>query len=57
MEKIQMLLQEQGITIAPILAAIEMAIGVLVEALLPGGGEGGGGKSPYNDEAGVNKST
>ena len=38
-EKIQMLLQEQGITIAPILVANGMAISVLIEALLPGGGE------------------
>ena len=33
-----MLFREQGITIASILTAIGMAIGVLVEALLPGGG-------------------
>ena len=37
-EKIQTLFREQGITIASILTAIGMAIGVLVEALLPGGG-------------------
>ena len=48
-EKIRTLFREQGITIASILMAIEMAIGVLVEALLPGGGgaavaSGGGGK-------------
>ena len=30
--------REQGITIASILTAIGMAIGVLTEALLPGGG-------------------
>ena len=36
-EKIRMLFREQGITIASILTAIGMAIGVLVEALLPGG--------------------
>ena len=42
-EKIRMLFREQGITIASILMAIRMAIGVLVEALLPGGGGGGGG--------------
>ena len=36
-EKIQTLFREQGITIASILTAIGMAIGVLVEALLPGG--------------------
>ena len=37
-EKIRTLFREQGITIASILKAIGMAIGVLVEALLPGGG-------------------
>ena len=37
-EKIQTLFREQGIMIASILTAIGMAIGVLVEALLPGGG-------------------
>ena len=36
-EKIWMLFQKQGITIASMLTAIGMAIGVLVEALLPGG--------------------
>ena len=35
-EKIRTLFREQGITIASILTAIRMAIGVLVEALLPG---------------------
>ena len=39
-EKIRTLFREQGIKIASILTAIGMAIGVLVEALLPGGGEG-----------------
>ena len=34
-EKIRTLFREQGITIASILMAIGMAIGVLVEALLP----------------------
>ena len=38
-EKIRTLFREQGITIASILTAIGMAIGVLVEALLPGGGD------------------
>ena len=42
-EKIRTLFREQGIMIASILTAIGMAIGVLVEALLPGGG---GGKPP-----------
>ena len=37
-EKIWMLFREQGIVIASILTAIRMATGVLVEALLPGGG-------------------
>ena len=37
-EKIRTLFREQGITIASILMAIGMAIGVLVEAFLPGGG-------------------
>ena len=36
-EKIRTLFREQGITITSILTAIGMAIGVLVEALLPGG--------------------
>ena len=48
--KIQMLFWEQGITIASILTAIGMAIGVLVEALLPGGGETAAGKPPPKDE-------
>ena len=52
-EKIRTLFREQGITIASILTAIGMAIGVLVEALLPGGGgaaaSGGGGKPPPKD--------
>ena len=38
--------------IASILTAIGMAIGVLAEALLPGG-EGGGGKPPSQDEKGL----
>ena len=37
-EKIRTLFREQGIMIASILMAIRMAIGVLVEALLPEGG-------------------
>ena len=53
-EKIRMLFREQGITIASILMAIRMAIGVLVEALLPGGGGvASGGKPPPKDEKGV----
>ena len=37
-EKIRTLFRGQGIMVASILTAIRMAIGVLVEALLPGGG-------------------
>ena len=56
-EKIRTLLREQEIMIASILTAIGMAIGVLVEALLPGG-EGaatasGGGEPPPKDEKGL----
>ena len=54
-EKIRTLFREQGIIIASILTAIGMAIGVLVEALLPSGGgaataSGGGGEPPPKDE-------
>ena len=52
-EKIRTLFREQGITIASILTAIGMAIGVLVEALLPGGDAAtasGGGEPPPKDE-------
>ena len=51
-EKIRTLFREQGITITFILKAIGMAIGVLVEALLPGGGgaETSGGAEPPKDE-------
>ena len=56
-EKIRTLIREQGIMIASILTAIRMAIGVLVEALLPGGGaataSGGGGEPPPKDEKGL----
>ena len=56
-EKIRTLFREQGITIASILTAIEMAIGVLVEALLPGGGGAAtasdGGEPPPKDEKGL----
>ena len=54
-EKIRALFREQGITIASILTAIGMAIGVLVEALLPGGGGGAvasGGEPAPKDEKG-----
>ena len=56
-EKIRTLFREQGIMIASMLTAIGMAIGVLVEALLPGGGgaaaSGGGGEPPPKDESGL----
>ena len=58
-EKIQTLFREQGITIASILTAIGMAIGVLVETLLPGASGGGGaamasgGEPPPEDEVGL----
>ena len=54
-EKIRTLFREQGITIASILTAIGMAIGVLVEALLPGGGgaAASGGEPPPKDEKGL----
>ena len=58
-EKIWTLFREQGITIASILTAIGMAIGVLIEALLPGGGCTGsasvvvGGRPPPKDEKGL----
>ena len=56
-EKIRTLFKEQGITIAFILMAIGMAIRILVEALLPGGGgaamASGGGKPLPKDEKGL----
>ena len=56
-EKIRTLFREQGIRFASILTAIRMAIGVLVEALLPGSGGGaaasGGGEPPPKDEKGL----
>ena len=53
-EKIWMLFREQGIMIASILTTIGMAISILVEALLPGGGgERGGDKPSPKDEAGA----
>ena len=53
-EKIRTLFRKQGITIASILTAIGMAIGVFVEALLPGGGgAGASGGEPLKDEKGV----
>ena len=52
-EKIRTLFREQGIMIASILTAIRMAIGVLVEALLPGGSTASGGGEPPKDEKGL----
>ena len=54
-EKIRTLVREQGITIASILTAIGMVIGVLVEALLPGGGgaAASGAGEPPKDEKGL----
>ena len=55
-EKIRTLFREQAITIASILTAIGMAIGVLVEALLPSGAAtalGGGGEPPPKDKKGL----
>ena len=54
-EKIRTLFREQGISIASILTAIGMAIGVLVEALLPGGAAEAwsGGEPPPKDEKGL----
>ena len=55
-EKMRTLFREQGITIASILTAIRMAIGVLVEALLPGSGGAAmtsGGEPPPKDEKGL----
>ena len=54
-EKIRTLFREQGITIASILTAIGMAIGVLVEALLPGSGGAAmaSGGPPPKDEKGL----
>ena len=54
-EKIRTL-REQGITIASMLTAIGMAIGVLVEASLQGGAaaaSGGGGEPPPKDKKGL----
>ena len=54
-KKIRMLFREQGITIASILTANGMAIGVLVEVLLPGRGgtTASGDKPPPKDEKGL----
>ena len=52
-EKIRTLFREQGITIVSILTAFGMAIGVLVEALLPGGG--GSASHSQNPDKGDDK--
>ena len=54
-EKFRTLFKEQVITVASVLTAIGMAIGVLVEALLPGGAAAasGGGEPPAKDEKGL----
>ena len=55
-EKIRTLFREQGITIASILTAIRMTIGILVEALLLRGVATtalGGGEPPPKDEKGL----
>ena len=53
-EKIRTLFREQGITIASTLTAIGMAIGVLVEALLPGSAAAAsGGEPPPKYEKGL----
>ena len=55
-EKIRTLFREQGIMIASILTVIGIAIGVLVEALLPdgrGAGATSGGEPPPKDDAGL----
>ena len=55
-EKIRTLFREQGITNASILTDIRMAIGVLVEALLPGSAtraSKGGSEPPLKDEKGL----
>ena len=55
-EKIRTLFREQSIMIASILMAIGIATGVLVEALLPGGGDASaasGVEPPPKDEKGL----
>ena len=53
-EKIRTLFREQRIMIASMLTAIGMAIGVLIEALLPGSGgasvASGGGEPPKDEK-------
>ena len=56
-EKIRTLFREQGIMIVSILTAFRMAIGVLVEALLPGGSastaQGNSGKGGHHEPENV----
>ena len=52
-ERIRMLFWEQGIAISSIFTTIGMAIGVLVEVLLPGGTAGTAGKPLPKNEKGV----
>ena len=54
-KKIRTLFHEQGIMITSILTAIGMAIGVLIEALLPDGGGGGGTMEAGVQEWVINK--
>ena len=46
----------QGTTIASILTTIGMTIGVLIQALLPGGATTSGGEPPPKDEKGLKES-
>ena len=50
-EKIRMLFRERGIMIASIHMAVEMVIGVLVEAFVPGGGGVVGGPPPKDEKS------
>ena len=52
-EKIRTLFRVQGIMIASILMAIGIAIGVLLEALLPGGGGTAASPPPPKDKKGL----
>ena len=52
MKRSELCLEDNEITIASILTAIGMAMGVLIEVLLPGGGGAvtSGGSEPAKDE-------
>ena len=54
-ERIRTLFREQGITITSILTAIGMAIGVIVEALIPGGGSANTNSSNNGEGRGKDK--